>query len=72
MILQPGDLPLRHVSTPAKLTEVLRTFCRVDIPDVLLKVISAETIATLNFQKLHMCQHLSLKLFVHNSTLGEA
>ncbi|BDA51101.1 probable protein STIP1 homolog at C-terminar half [Coccomyxa sp. Obi] len=37
MILQPGEVPLRHVSTPARMAEVLRTFCDLDIPDVLLK-----------------------------------
>lgn len=37
MVLQPGEVPLRHVSTPAKMTEVLRTLCGMTIPDVLLK-----------------------------------
>ncbi|KAK9902104.1 hypothetical protein WJX75_004561 [Coccomyxa subellipsoidea] len=37
MILQPGEVPLRHVSTPAKMTEVLRTLCGLTIPEVLLK-----------------------------------
>ncbi|EIE21274.1 hypothetical protein COCSUDRAFT_17854 [Coccomyxa subellipsoidea C-169] len=33
MVLQPGEVPLRHVSTPAKMTEVLRTLCGMTIPD---------------------------------------
>jgi hypothetical protein len=38
MILMPGTVPLRHISTPARMTEVLRTLCSLDIPDSLLKV----------------------------------
>jgi hypothetical protein len=38
MMLTPGPVPLRHISTPAKVVEVLRTLCGLDVPDALLKV----------------------------------
>ena len=38
MMLTPGPVPLRHISTPAKMVEVLRVLCSLDIPDALLKV----------------------------------
>lgn len=38
MILMPGEVPLRHISTPAKVTDVLRRLCALEVPDSLLKV----------------------------------
>lgn len=38
MILMPGHVPLRHMSTPAKVTDMLRRLCALDVPDSLLKV----------------------------------
>jgi len=37
MILMPGEVPLRHISTPAKVTDVLRRLCALEVPDSLLK-----------------------------------
>ncbi len=56
MILQPGEVPLRHVSTPARMAEVLRTFCELDIPDALLKVLHAHQ---------HTCSAVSKLAVVH-------
>lgn len=39
MILMPGEVPLRHISTPAKVTDVLRRLCALKVPDSLLKVV---------------------------------
>lgn len=38
MILMPGEVPLRHISTPAKVTDVLRRLCALKVPESLLKV----------------------------------
>lgn len=38
MILMPGAVPLRHISTPAKVTDVLRRLCALEVPESLLKV----------------------------------
>ncbi|CAL5228541.1 g11695 [Coccomyxa viridis] len=37
MILMPGEVPLRHISTPAKVTDVLRRLCALKVPESLLK-----------------------------------
>lgn len=37
MILMPGTVPLRHISTPAKVTDVIRRLCALDVPESLLK-----------------------------------
>ena len=37
MVLMPGAVPLRHVSTPAKVTNVLRRLCALEVPESLLK-----------------------------------
>ena len=39
MVLMPGEVPLRHISTPAKVTDVLRRLCALKVPDSLLKVV---------------------------------
>ena len=38
MMLMPGPIPLRHIATPAKVVEVLRVLCNLDVSDTLLKV----------------------------------
>ena len=38
MMLTPGPVPLRHMSTPAKVVDMLRALCALDVPDALLKV----------------------------------
>ena len=37
MVLMPGAVPLRHISTPAKVTDVLRRLCALEVPETLLK-----------------------------------
>ena len=37
MVLMPGAVPLRHISTPAKVTDVLRRLCALEVPESLLK-----------------------------------
>ena len=37
MVLMPGAVPLRHISTPAKVTDVLRRLCALEVPEALLK-----------------------------------
>lgn len=38
MMLTPGPIPLRHIATPAKVVEILRVLCNLDVSDTLLKV----------------------------------
>ena len=38
MRLEPGNLQFSHISTPAKLAQLLQEVCKVDIPPQLLKV----------------------------------
>ena len=37
MVLMPGAVPLQHISTPAKVTDVLRRLCALEVPESLLK-----------------------------------
>ena len=45
MMLTPGPVPLRHMATPAKLVDMLRALCALDVPDALLKVLTRRLFA---------------------------
>ena len=45
MMLTPGPVPLRHMATPAKLVDMLRALCALDVPDALLKVLTSRLFA---------------------------